>query len=331
MLDFLILVIGFCLLLKGADYFVDGASSISLKLKISPLIVGLTIVAFGTSAPELVVNSFASWQGANNLAFGNIVGSNIANIALVIGLSALFVTLTIRSVIVTREIPFMILSILVLIVLVFDERLTGVSQNILSRSDGIILILFFSIFIYYLFSGALKDRAEGILVRWEMHRDRINLAAKLSSAKTTLYFLGGLGMIIVGSKLVVDSATELSQILGVGQGFIGLTVVALGTSLPELATSFVAAVKKEADIAVGNMVGSNIFNVFFVLGVTAIISPITFDTALAQEMVLMLFVFVLFFIFALNGNRINRYEGATLLVMYLFFLGFLFYSEFFTV
>ena len=328
MLDFLILIIGFGLLLKGAGYFVDGSSSISLKLKISPLIVGLTIVAFGTSAPELVVNSLASWQGANNLAFGNIIGSNIANIALVIGLSALFVTLKVRSVIVTREIPFMILSILVLIVLVFDQRLTGVSQNMLSRSDGIILIFFFSIFIYYLFSSALKSRAEGFLVRWEIHKDRITSTEKLSSAKTTFYFLGGLSMIIVGSKLVVDSATDLSQILGVGQSFIGLTIVALGTSLPEMATSIVAAFKKEPDIAVGNMVGSNIFNIFFVLGVTAIISPISFDTALAQEIVLMLFVFVLFFIFALNGSRINRYEGASLLTLYILFLGFLFYSEF---
>ncbi|MCH7541614.1 calcium/sodium antiporter [Patescibacteria group bacterium] len=328
MFNFLILIIGFGLLLKGAAYFVDGSSSISLKLKISPLIVGLTIVAFGTSTPELLVSSLASWQGANNLAFGTIVGSNIANIALVIGISALFVTLTIRSVIVAREVPFMILSILVLIVLVFDERLTGGSQNILSRSDGIILIFFFSIFIYYLFSSALKSRAEGFLVRWEIHKDRITSTAKLSTAKTTLYFLGGLGMIIVGSKLVVDSATDLSQILGVGQGFIGLTIVALGTSLPELATSLTAAFKKEVDIAVGNMIGSNIFNVFFVLGITAIISPITFDTALAQEIVLMLFVFVLFFIFALNRRRINRYEGAILLGMYIFFLGFLFYSEF---
>ena len=328
MFNFLILIIGFGLLLKGAAYFVDGSSSISLKLKISPLIVGLTIVAFGTSTPELLVSSLASLQGANNLAFGTIVGSNIANIALVIGISALFVTLTIRSVIVAREVPFMILSILVLIVLVFDERLTGGSQNILSRSDGIILIFFFSIFIYYLFSSALKSRAEGFLVRWEIHKDRITSTAKLSTAKTTLYFLGGLGMIIVGSKLVVDSATDLSQILGVGQGFIGLTIVALGTSLPELATSLTAAFKKEVDIAVGNMIGSNIFNVFFVLGITAIISPITFDTALAQEIVLMLFVFVLFFIFALNRRRINRYEGAILLGMYIFFLGFLFYSEF---
>ena len=328
MLDFLILIIGFGLLLKGAGYFVDGSSSISLKLKISPLIVGLTIVAFGTSTPELVVSSLSSWQGANNLAFGTIVGSNIANIALVIGISALFVTLTIRSIIVAREIPFMILSILVLVVLVFDERLTGVSQNTLSRADGIILIFFFGIFIYYLFSSALKSRAEGFFVRWEIHRDRITQTAKLSSAKTALYFLGGLGMIIVGSKLVVDSATDLSQILGVGQGFIGLTIVALGTSLPELATSLVAVFKKEVDIAVGNMIGSNIFNVFFVLGITAIISPVTFDTALSQEIVLMLFVFVLFFIFALNRRTINRYEGGVLLAMYIFFLGFLFYSEF---
>ena len=328
MLDFLILIIGFGLLLKGASYFVDGSSSISLKLKISPLIVGLTIVAFGTSTPELVVNSLASFQGANNLAFGNIVGSNIANIALVIGLSALFVTLKVRSIIVAREIPFMILSILVLVILVFDERLTGVGPNILSRSDGIILIFFFSIFIYYLFSSVLKSRTEDFLVRWEIHRDRITATAKLSPAKTTLYFLGGLGMIIVGSKLVVDSAIHMSQIFGVGESFIGLTVVALGTSLPELSTSLVAAFKKEADIAVGNMVGSNIFNIFFVLGITAIISPITFDTALFQEIVLMLFIFALFFIFALNGSRINRYEGATLLGLYIFFLGFLFYSEF---
>ena len=328
MLDFLILIIGFGLLLKGASYFVDGSSSISLKLKISPLIVGLTIVAFGTSTPELVVNSLASFQGANNLAFGNIVGSNIANIALVIGLSALFVTLKVRSIIVAREIPFMILSILVLVILVFDERLTGVGPNILSRSDGIILIFFFSIFIYYLFSSVLKSRTEDFLVRWEIHRDRITATAKLSPAKTTLYFLGGLGMIIVGSKLVVDSATDISQVLGVGQGFIGLTIVALGTSLPELATSLIAVFKKEVDIAVGNMIGSNIFNVFFVLGVTAIISPITFDTALAPEIVLMLFVFVLFFVFALHRRRISRYEGATLLGLYIFFLGFLFYSEF---
>ena len=329
MTEFIILLAGFGVLLKGADFFVDGSSSISLKLHISPLIVGLTLVAFGTSAPELVVNILASSQGANSLAFGNIMGSNIANIALVVGISAVFIPLAVHSVVVSREIPFMILSSLVLITLVFDRFLQGSSNNVLSRSDGLILIFFFAIFIYYLFSNVLKDRGERASVKKEIRKDNIIKTKYLPNWKTSLFFFGGMAMIVVGSQLVVNSGIKLAAIFNVSEGFVGLTLIALGTSLPELITSITAVIKKETDIAVGNIVGSNIFNVFFVLGITALISPLSFDTDLAQEMVLMVGIFVLFFIFSLHGKKINRLEGGALLALYFLYLGFIFYSEFF--
>ena len=329
MTEFIILLAGFGVLLKGADFFVDGSSSISLKLHISPLIVGLTLVAFGTSAPELVVNILASSQGANSLAFGNIMGSNIANIALVVGISAVFIPLAVHSVVVSREIPFMILSSLVLITLVFDRFLQGSSNNVLSRSDGLILIFFFAIFIYYLFSNVLKDRGERASVKKEIRKDNIIKTKYLPNWKTSLFFFGGMAMIVVGSQLVVNSGIKLAALFNVSEGFVGLTLIALGTSLPELVTSITAVIKKETDIAVGNIVGSNIFNVFFVLGVTALISPLSFDTDLAQEMVLMVGIFVLFFIFSLHGKKINRLEGGALLSLYFMYLGFIFYSEFF--
>ena len=329
MTEFLILLVGFGVLLKGADFFVDGSSSISLKLHISPLIVGLTLVAFGTSAPELVVNILASSQGANSLAFGNIMGSNIANIALVVGISAVFIPLAVHSVVVTREIPFMILSSLVLITLVFDRFFQGSSNNILPRSDGLILIFFFAIFIYYLFSNVLKDREERASVKKEIRKDNIIKTKYLPNWKTSLFFFGGMAMIVVGSQLVVNSGIKLAALFNVSEGFVGLTLIALGTSLPELVTSITAIIKKETDIAVGNIVGSNIFNVFFVLGITALISPLSFDTDLAQEMVLMVGIFVLFFIFSLNGKKINRLEGGALLFLYFLYLSFIFYSEFF--
>ena len=328
MTEFLILIAGFGVLLKGADLFVDGSSSIALKLQISPLIVGLTLVAFGTSAPELVVNVLASSQGANSLAFGNVMGSNIANIALVVGISAVFIPLVIHSMVVTREIPFMILSSLVLITLIFDQLLQGSTHNVLSRSDGLILIFFFAIFIYYLFSNVLKARGEREFVKKEIRKDKIIKTKDLPNWKTFFFFVGGMLMIVIGSQLVVNSGIKLAALFDISEGFVGLTFIALGTSLPELVTSITAVLKKETDIAVGNIVGSNIFNVFFVLGVTALISPLSFDTALAQEIVLMVGIFVLFFIFSLNGRRINRLEGGALLSLYFLYLGFIFYSEF---
>jgi cation:H+ antiporter len=251
-LAILMLVGGLAALIKGADWLVDGASSLARRLGISPIVIGLTIVAFGTSAPELIVNLVAAFRGNTDIAIGNIVGSNIANVLLILGIAGLITPLVVKKNTVWKEIPLALLACILVLIMASDAVLTGRSANTLDRIDGIVLIAFFIIFLYYTF-GISKVEAEGEDV--ETH----------PLTPTIGWIIAGLALLVVGGKFAVDGATEIATSLGISERLIGLTVVAVGTSLPELLTSAVAASKGKADIAIGNVVGSNIFNVFWIL------------------------------------------------------------------
>lgn len=320
LITIILLIIGFAILIKGAGFLVDGAVGIAEKFRVSPLIIGLTIVAFGTSTPELAVNIVTALNPAtSDIGLGNIVGSNIANIGLIVGLSALIFPLLVKQVIITREIPFMFLSAAVFLILVSDKLLNGSAANALTTSDGIILLFFFVIFLYYLTSAVLNQRRDGLtreFAKEYKEKKPVSLARAFG-----LVVLGLVG-VILGGRLVVDSASSLALALGLSEILIGLTIVAIGTSLPELATSVVAAFKKEPDIAVGNIVGSNIFNTFFILGVNAVISPVPFRSAWFVDALIMILFSLQLFVFSLTGKTIRRSEGLLLLLTYIAYLSF---------
>ena len=273
------------LLIKGADYLVTGASSLAFKLGIAPLVIGLTIVAFGTSAPELIVNLLASFSGNTDIAIGNILGSNIVNILVILGVSAIIYPLTVRKSTVWKEIPFALLAVVVLAFLASDALIDGAATSWLTRIDGLILISFFAIFLYYIV-GIAKQSPE----------DTLEKPADLSLMRSGLLILVGLIGLVVGGKWIVDGAIVFAQSLGVSQALIGLTIVAIGTSLPELATSVVAAYKKNTDIAVGNIVGSNILNIFWILGISAFITPLPFAPVMTIDILVTLFASLLLFL-----------------------------------
>ena len=272
MLTYILFIVGFIFLVKGADLLVDGAAAFAKKFKISTLVIGLTIVAFGTSAPELVVNIFASISGNSEIAIGNILGSNIANILLILGISALIFPLPAKKSTIKKEIPFSLLAVLVLGILVNDLLIDQVNlldgaSGLLSRIDGLILLAFMTIFMVYTFGIAKnpEEAGEGEEIK------------NLPLAKSIAYIGIGLLGLVLGGRWIVNGAVKIAELFNVSEALIGLTIVAVGTSLPELATSAVAAYKKQADIAIGNIVGSNIFNIFFVLGVSSIIRPLPFN------------------------------------------------------
>jgi cation:H+ antiporter len=314
MITYLLLAAGFILLIKGADLLVDGAASIARKLKVSDISIGLTIVAFGTSMPELVVNIFASAQGNPDIAIGNILGSNIANIFLILGISAIIYPLTVKKNTVWKEIPFSLLAAIVVGILASDMLIDGRDFSELSRGDGFILIGFFAIFMYYIVSIS-KDVDAGIEAD----------VKEMATGKSTMYLIGGLIGLVAGGKLIVDSAVEIASSLGLSEAFIGLTVVAVGTSLPELATSAVAAYKKNVDIAVGNIVGSNIFNVFWILGISSIIKPLPFNTTSIYDLGMTLLASILLFMFLFVGRRhtIDKGKGIIFVLIYIGYIVFL--------
>ena len=254
--------IGFVFLIKGADLLVDGAGSLAKRLGVSDLIIGLTIVSFGTSAPELTVNIIASLKGASDVGIGNIIGSNIANILLILGVAAMIYPLKIKRELTWKEIPLNFLAVFVLFLLANDVLLDGEPFSILSRIDGLVLMSFFAIFLYYTAQLAFTEKT-GI----EKGPSRPLWLSLV------MVLVGAIGL-AYGGQWVVDGATTIARLLGLSESFIGLTIVAIGTSLPELATSAIAAYKHNTDIAVGNVVGSNIFNIFWVLGLSAVIRPL---------------------------------------------------------
>ena len=308
----LLLLVGFFVLIKGASYLVEGASSIANRMKISPLIIGLTIVAFGTSAPELVVNVVSALQGANQVAIGNILGSNMANIFLVLGLAAAISTLTVQKQTVTKEIPFSLLAAVLVLIFVSDVTLDGGVQNIISRTDGLAFVGFFVIFMYYTYfaSKALPEpeRRPKTFPTW----------------RAVLYVIGGLLALFLGGHFIVENAIFFAELFGISQSIIGLTIVALGTSLPELVTAIVAVRRGETDMAVGGIVGSNIFNIFLVLGITATISPIVFDIGSFTDTLIVIVASLLLFVTMFVGtrHRLDRWTGVLFVAFYLLYIGF---------
>ncbi|HUT22543.1 MAG TPA: calcium/sodium antiporter [Candidatus Bipolaricaulota bacterium] len=316
-LTYIFFIAGFLFLIKGADFLVDGAASIAKKFKISTLVIGLTVVSFGTSAPELVVNIISSIRGSGDLAVGNIIGSNIANILLILGVSALICALSVKRGTIWKEIPFSLMAILVVFVLVNDSFFDKTSVSMLSRIDGIILLAFFALFLYYTFSIAKVHDGE--------KDSDIKTHGMLLSAIMIALGLAGLTF---GGKWIVDGAIMIANQLGIGEAVIGLTVVAIGTSLPELATSAIAAYKKQSDIAIGNVVGSNIFNLFWILGLSAVIRPLSFTTALNRDIIVCIFATFLLFIFMFVGkkHKLEKWQGAVFVGLYIAYLVVLVFS-----
>ncbi|MBW2409568.1 MAG: calcium/sodium antiporter [Deltaproteobacteria bacterium] len=308
MLVYLLFIVGFFFLLKGADLLVDGASSIARRLNISDLVIGLTVVAFGTSTPELFVNIIASFKGNTDIAIGNVVGSNIANVFLILGVASLIYPLAVTRGTVSREIPFGLLAAIVLFVAANDQLLDGSRLSDLTRIDGLIFLSFFIIFIYY--THSIATSVTGI----EEH-----VAVKRYGwSRSLLFIILGLIGLTLGGKSIVDGAVALALKFGMSESLVGLTIVAVGTSLPELATSAVAAYKRNADIAVGNVVGSNIFNIFFVLGISAVIKPLPFQTRNNLDIGVVIFSSLLLFVFMFTGKKrsLDRWEGVLFLVGY---------------
>lgn len=313
MMSYILLLLGFVLLIKGADYFVEGASSIAKKFRIPTLIIGLTIVAFGTSAPEAAVSIASAIKGQNEIALGNVIGSNIFNFLFVVGIAAVICPLQVKKSMIIKEFPFTLLSCLVLVILAQDQ-LFGVSTSaVLNRGDGLILLLFFCIFMYYLIEVAVSARSESV-------EEEI---AVMPLGRSSLFTLGGIIGIVIGGDMVVDSASEIALTWGMSQNLVGLTIVAVGTSLPELVTSIVAARKGESDIALGNVIGSNLFNVFFILGISSCIHPIAVNPNIIVDSLFLLAVTLVTYLFAVTKKTINKIEGGCLVAVYIIYMAFI--------
>ena len=311
-LSFALLIAGFILLVKGADFFVDGSSSIAKLLKIPSIVIGLTIVAFGTSAPEAAVSIIAGIQKSNDIAVGNVIGSNMFNLLMVLGISAAIKPVSIKDQIIKKDYPFMLIATVLLLVMSYDVLLGG-SENIISRGDAIILLIFMGIFLYSVISSALRTRKENI----DSGEDEI---PSYGVVKSLLFTIGGLAGIIIGGQFVVDSASDIAIRFGMSQTLVGLTIVAVGTSLPELVTSIVAARKGESDIAFGNVVGSNVFNILFVLAASAVISPMNINAQSLADLLILMAVTLAAYIFCVTKKRVNRAEGIILASVYAIYL-----------
>ena len=316
-MTYVLLIAGFAALIKGADYFVDGASGIAKFLKIPSILIGLTIVAFGTSSPEAAVSISAALKGNNGIALGNVLGSNIFNISVIIGITALIFPLDVHKQTMRKEIPLTLLAGVALLILSADGFLKEGQSLLLDRADGLILLLFFIVFVYYIIEAALnsKDSQENYLPENDHETPKLGL--------NILYTLGGLLAILIGGNWVVNSSIEIAESFGISQTIIGLTIVAVGTSLPELITSVTAARKKNTDIAIGNIVGSNIFNIFFILGASALISPIAIDSHLMLELFLNIAMTIVLLIFSRSQNKIVRWEGIAFILLYILYMAYL--------
>jgi len=315
MLVYVLFAVGFLLLIKGADWLIEGAADIARKFRIPEIVIGLTVVAFGTSAPELAVNIIASINGNNGLAIGNIVGSNIANVLLILGVAGTITSLSVKKNTVWREIPFSLFAALLLGFLVNDQ-LSGDSQtDQISRADGLILIGMFVLFLFYTF-----------------HLGKNNLTEELPEAddarpmwKSIGMLIIGLAGLVIGGKWIVDGAVSLALLFGYSESFIGLTVVAIGTSLPELATAVVAVRKGNTDLAIGNVIGSNVFNIFWVLGLSATISPMDFDAGDNFSILLNIACSAVLFALLFIGKRhtLQKWQSILLLLGYVAYIVYL--------
>lgn len=320
-MTFFLLLAGILLLFKGADYFVAGSASIARRLGIPTLIIGLTVVAIGTSAPEFVVSFLASLKKANELAIGNIIGSNIANILVGLGIAAMITNLSVHSSTIWKEIPFAILACFILLVMMNDRFFNNGTENQISLSEGFLLLAFFIIFIVYTISYVFRERAEK-LIKKEIKEETKTRYIE-SFPKALAAFFAGFISIIIGGKLLVESGIVIAKFFGVSEALIGLTVAAAGTSLPEIVTSATAAYRKETDIAIGNIVGSNIFNILFIGGAAALPHALTVSPMLHIDTIVMAFATILLFIFTATRKKIDRLEGIIFLLLYAGYLGYL--------
>ena len=306
-LNILLLLVGFALLVKGADFFVDGSSSIARLLKIPSVVIGLTIVAMGTSSPEAAVSITASVQGSNEIALGNVVGSNIFNLLGVVGMCALIKPFELDKTILKRDYPVNLIACVVMIVFMLIGSLVG-------TLDGIMMLVLLIGYITFLVVVALKNRTEGD-----------ENTKKKSPIISVICIIGGLAAIIFGGDLVVDNAKSIASAVGLSETFIGLTIVAIGTSLPELVTSIVASRKGENGLALGNVIGSNIFNILFILGLSSAISPITVDTSAIINTIIMTVMTAIVFIVCVIRKKLGRVEGAIMVASYIAYTGYLIY------
>ena len=305
-INIILLIVGFIILIKGADFFVDGASSVASNFKVSKMLIGLTIVAFGTSAPEFAVSVKSLLSRSGDIVLGNVIGSNILNILLILGSSAMFHSLNVKNNTVKKELPITMLITTLFAVLLSDHIFDNNVVNCFTRGDGIVLLLFFSVFLYYLISMSRK--------KIDVDQDE---KPAMSLSRSFIWTIGGIAAIVLGSNAVVDSATYLAKAMGVSERLISLTIIALGTSLPELVTSITATRKGEYDIAIGNVVGSNVFNIGIVIGLpVAILGGIEKIAFSYIDLIVMIASAILLFIFSVKDNKISKKEGLVFLLIF---------------
>lgn len=318
----ILLLVGFVLLVKGADFFVDGASNIARYLKISSLIIGLTVVAFGTSLPEAAVSISGAIQGIDDVSFGNIIGSNIFNLLLILGVSALILPVVVNEEILKRDLPISILAAIIIIPMYYFLHENGSSA--LVRFEGLILILLFAGFMFLMFKSANKTRNDIInsstLQDSNKSKPKEIEAPTMSKSKSIVLVLIGLIGIVAGGIMVTNGAKEIALFFGMSEWLVGLTIVSVGTSLPELVTSITAAMKKENDIAVGNVVGSNIFNLLFILGFSSLVSPVKINSTAIFDLIFLVVISIIVLLFAFRERKLGRVEGGFLTLMYLGYL-----------
>ncbi|RDY24660.1 sodium:calcium antiporter [Romboutsia maritimum] len=310
-MNYILLIIGFLLLIKSADTFVVGSSSIARTLKVPTLIIGLTIVAFGTSAPEAAVSITAALQGQNDIAIANIVGSNIFNLLAVVGVASIINPIKVQKSTILKEFPFALLASVVLLILSQDTKFQGYNENLLTRADGLMLLSLFSIFMYYLIEMAVTSKED-------MSVDQVD--ETMSMKKSIIMSILGVAGIVVGGKIVVDAASSIAISWGMSQNLVGLTIVAVGTSLPEFVTSIIAAKKGESDIAIGNVVGSNIFNILFILGISSVINNINIHPIVFIDMIIMILVTILAYAFSTTKRNVKKVEGVILTFLYVVYM-----------
>ena len=317
LLNVFLLILGFVILIKGADTFVDGASSTARNFKLSTMFIGLTIVAFGTSAPEFAVSVKSILSNNSDMLLGNVIGSNVLNILLILGVCGVIAPLTVKNNTVRKEIPFTVLVSMLLVALLLDKPLNHEMINQISRTDGIAIVLFFSVFIYYLIS----------VMRNKVDRDNEENKPKYKIGKSILFTILGIIAIIIGSDLVVDSASKIATILGVSQRLISLTIVAIGTSLPELVTSIVATKKHEQDLVIGNIIGSNIFNICIVLGIPVMLfGGITAVGFTYLDMFMLVASALILFIFAHNDKTITKWESVFMFTCFVIYYSYVIFA-----
>jgi cation:H+ antiporter len=307
LIDILLIIAGMALLIKGGDFLVDGASCLARRLKISELAIGLTIVAFGTSAPELVVSLAAAIGSHPEIALGNVIGSNNFNLFAILGITALIAPLLVQKNTVRIEIPFSLFAAIILLVLANFNFLPN-EINMVSRIDGVILLLFFGLFLFYVYKNMKASESA----------DDVSSAKTLSMFKSMLFIVLGLVFLVIGGRVVVDSAVNLARDLNISEKIIGLTIVAIGTSLPELVTSITAVIKKSDDIAIGNIIGSNIFNIFLILGASSLIKEINYSPVFNMDIYFLIFgtLLLLLAMFVGNKRKLDRWQGAVFLLLY---------------